>query len=277
MRSSCNDGSTDASAAKVSEYIKGDERFRLIEHQENSSVLCARISGLRAARGKYISFIDIDDYVEPDYFLKISDSLKASPVDILSIGFIKEPSGEAVMPSVSQDPLRDLLDCKFISALFINIFSREVMDKTLSFLREGYCNMAEDYYIKTIAFNIAESFGCLTEYLYHYIADGGMSSGTKGLSREKLKKQIGYIELAARGMKDYLLKERPELVDMADSTRFTIITSTMYQYGGRCSWRELYEYMGIFCCDEYEPVLKWIFEEFVPLRNSYIKMAAGRK
>ena len=270
-----NDGSTDASSARISDFIKGDERFRIIEHDANSSVLCARITGLSAARGKYIVFIDIDDYVEPDYFEKAAAALSENPVDILSIGVTMEPSGKKMLPPKSPDRLRNLLECKGISALFIDIFKKSVVDETLLHLKKGYCNMAEDFYIKTVAYNYAKSFGYLDEYLYHYVTTGGMCNNTKDLNCEKLKKQLSHIELAITYMKDFLLENNKDLVPLIDNTAFSIITSTMYQYGGRdSSWKSIYEYMSIFNCDKYEAVFNWMFEEFIPLRVSLLKKKA---
>ena len=267
-----DDGSTDASASKISDFIKDDPRFRLISHVRNSSVLCARITGLRAAVGRYIAFIDIDDYVAPGYFSEIADSLSRNPVDVLRIGFIKEPSGERVPPVGPEDPLGTLLDCRGISALFTDIFGRSVIDRTLPFLKEGYCNMAEDFYLKTLAYSFAGSFGCLDRELYHYVTTDGMSNSTSGLSSERLAKQLGFIGFATSRMKEFLLAHDPAMAERVDQTAFTIMTSTMYQYGGpSISWRDLYSYMSALDNDQYEPVLNWMFEEFIPLRAAYIK------
>lgn len=60
-----NDGSRDNSADVVSEFIQNDSRFILI-NQENGGVARARNTGLDAARGEYITFLDQDDLIAPD-------------------------------------------------------------------------------------------------------------------------------------------------------------------------------------------------------------------
>jgi glycosyltransferase involved in cell wall biosynthesis len=57
-----NDGSKDASAVICQEYCERFSNFKLI-NQENSGVSAARNKGLDAARGKYIVFLDADDYL----------------------------------------------------------------------------------------------------------------------------------------------------------------------------------------------------------------------
>ena len=61
-----NDGSTDASAQICQEYVEKDDRIRYFE-KENGGVSSARNFGIKHSRGEYITFIDSDDWVEPNY------------------------------------------------------------------------------------------------------------------------------------------------------------------------------------------------------------------
>lgn len=65
-----DDGSKDRSLAICQEYAVTDSRFRVIT-KENGGVSTARNSGLDAATGEYVLFVDSDDYVEPDYFARL--------------------------------------------------------------------------------------------------------------------------------------------------------------------------------------------------------------
>ena len=58
-----DDGSRDESTSIVEEYRKGDSRFSLMR-QENAGPGAARNVGLDAARGKYVLFVDADDWVD---------------------------------------------------------------------------------------------------------------------------------------------------------------------------------------------------------------------
>ena len=58
-----DDGSPDASAELCDEYAKKDSRIKVI-HRENGGLSAARNSGIKAACGKYITFIDSDDIVD---------------------------------------------------------------------------------------------------------------------------------------------------------------------------------------------------------------------
>ena len=61
-----DDGSTDRSSFICDEYALKDNRIKVV-HQENSGVSNARNNGISLARGQWITFIDSDDWVDPDY------------------------------------------------------------------------------------------------------------------------------------------------------------------------------------------------------------------
>jgi len=59
-------GSTDASPGICDAYAGKDARIKVI-HSENNGISAARNTGLDAASGRYITFVDSDDYIETDY------------------------------------------------------------------------------------------------------------------------------------------------------------------------------------------------------------------
>lgn len=77
-----DDGSTDSSAQKIKEISSKDNRIIYI-HQKNAGVSAARNAGLDAATGKYIFFLDGDDYLHPqaiDILLDCAEKTKADMV-----------------------------------------------------------------------------------------------------------------------------------------------------------------------------------------------------
>jgi teichuronic acid biosynthesis glycosyltransferase TuaG len=77
-----NDGSTDNSTEIIENYLTKDPRFILINHFKNSGVANTRNTGLDNVRGKYVCFLDADDWwpknkleVYLEYFKKGYDLL----------------------------------------------------------------------------------------------------------------------------------------------------------------------------------------------------------
>jgi len=69
-----NDGSTDHSAVILEEYAAKDSRFKTF-NQPNGGLSAARNTGLKAAIGEYVLFLDSDDWLEPNALERISESL----------------------------------------------------------------------------------------------------------------------------------------------------------------------------------------------------------
>ena len=61
-----DDASSDGSGEICDAYAKKDPRIRVI-HQEHGGLSVARNTGLAAARGEWLMFVDSDDYVLPDF------------------------------------------------------------------------------------------------------------------------------------------------------------------------------------------------------------------
>lgn len=62
-----NDGSADNSGKICDEYAAKDKRIHVV-HQENKGLSRARNTGLSLAKGKYIAFVDSDDYIDLDMY-----------------------------------------------------------------------------------------------------------------------------------------------------------------------------------------------------------------
>ncbi len=76
-----DDGSTDASGSICDEYAAKDSRVRVI-HQKNGGGAAAKNAGLRVATGEYLSFVDSDDYLEPQVYGRMLSVLKEAEADI---------------------------------------------------------------------------------------------------------------------------------------------------------------------------------------------------
>ena len=81
-----DDGSPDRSGEICEEFGRRDSRI-LVFHQENAGLSCARNTGLINSNGRYVTFIDSDDYVKPCYLEGLYNSL---PTDKSVKGVIVE-------------------------------------------------------------------------------------------------------------------------------------------------------------------------------------------
>lgn len=75
-----DDASTDRTAEVVAAYA--DPRVRLLRHDTNRRAAAARNTGIRAARGQYVAFLDSDDVWFPDKLATQVADLEAAPADV---------------------------------------------------------------------------------------------------------------------------------------------------------------------------------------------------
>ena len=80
-----NDGSPDNSAAIYNKYAELDKRIKIIV-QENSGLSAARNSGLKAATGEYIHFVDSDDYIDLNFYEELVADAQMCDADIAACG-----------------------------------------------------------------------------------------------------------------------------------------------------------------------------------------------
>lgn len=112
-----NDGSTDGTEAIVAGYQEKTEKIRLFTI-ENGGVSHARNVGIRHAQGQYITFMDGDDTVDPDFYEKAVSELDAGGYDFVQ-GNFRVVNGERVHDRVFVDRDTELLDRKQMLEQFL--------------------------------------------------------------------------------------------------------------------------------------------------------------
>jgi glycosyltransferase EpsJ len=84
-----DDGSPDNSGKICDEYAQKDSRIIVI-HKENGGAPEARNVAIERATGKYMYFIDSDDWIEPDYLEKMYQLAEEHEADLVVTGFLME-------------------------------------------------------------------------------------------------------------------------------------------------------------------------------------------
>lgn len=97
-----NDGSPDSCPEICDSYAKKDPRVRVV-HKKNGGLLSARKAGLKNARGKYVAFVDGDDWVDIYYLDILYKLAEANDADLVVTAHFREFDGkiETIKPKAT--------------------------------------------------------------------------------------------------------------------------------------------------------------------------------
>lgn len=103
-----NDGSTDSSQKIIDGYVAKCPKLVKSYVQKNSGVSCARNFGIANATGKYIGFVDSDDYILPEAFEVFWNQVRNSNLDVAVANLQRDFDGKIVPDDLSQAKRRKL-------------------------------------------------------------------------------------------------------------------------------------------------------------------------
>ena len=189
-----DDGSTDCSSQICDCYQQKDSRIKVI-HKDNGGLSSARNAGLDVSEGKYIYFLDSDDYIEPNLLEETISIMEDKQCDMVSFGMVKEDVHGNHIENILYKPanikitkeeermefhLKHLLNYRMGWEACNRIFRCDIIrEHGLRFISERKV-FAEDLLFSFTYWLYAESCITLSTYHYHYVQ---RDSSLMGLSR----------------------------------------------------------------------------------------------
>lgn len=169
-----DNGSTDNSGQVADSYAAKDGRVRVI-HRERGNIGAGRNTGLDAAWGEYIAFIDDDDWAEPDFLEFLLDLLEENGADVSICGAADKVFDEKKVMSAEEALIELMWRKKYNMAFPTKMFKRELMDN-LRFPEDGaYDDIALMYRLLAEAKKVA--YHGLPKYTF-YRHEGNNSAWT---------------------------------------------------------------------------------------------------
>ncbi len=158
-----NDGSTDGSMIKLNDYANKDNRIKVIS-QENKGAGAARNNGMSVATGKYIHFLDVDDWITRDLYKVTYETAIKEKSEIVIFNYdtldIQTNYMENINLFKSKTIQGDLYTCDFykMPRFFINsdvipwnkLYKRSFIEEIGIKFDEIECANDRSFYYKTI-------------------------------------------------------------------------------------------------------------------------------
>lgn len=193
-----NDGSTDNSLNICKNYKEKDGRIQLIS-QTNKGLSAARNTGLKYAKGKYVCFVDSDDFIEKEYFSLLLSNIEKYNSDIAmceyyltneegrkySISRLNEPKDIHVLSGEKTFSYFYKEDCVPNVVAWNKIYLRSLFDNIK--YNEGH--YFEDELIAPFLFYKARRVSFLRVPLYNYVQRPGSIMNTP-LTLKKVEDRI---------------------------------------------------------------------------------------
>lgn len=231
-----DDGSSDDSGSKCDGWAKKDTRIRVV-HKSNGGLSDARNAGLDVATGKYIYFLDGDDYIEPE-LIETALGYMAEDVDLVVFQYWKEwPDG---MQQKSQYHigrfrinsenerthfvLNRLLRYEVGWEAWSRVFRRDAIERRNLRFVDNKRIFAEDLYFMLCYCAHARNITCIPNRLHHYIQRTGSIMG-----QNTTKLNIGRIAFLADAVLAYYVRcgDCGELIDSFPAIYYLLISNEM--------------------------------------------------
>lgn len=161
-----NDGSQDLSKEIIQKYIKKCNKIKYLE-KENGGLSSARNYGLKYATGRYIAFLDSDDYVEEDMYKAMYEKAEEEKSDIVECDFIWEYGKKKKYDKRKEyKNKRDMMK-RPRAVAWNKIIRREIIEENKILFPEGLIYEDLEFYYKILLY--ANKISYVERYFIHYV------------------------------------------------------------------------------------------------------------
>lgn len=196
-----NDGSTDVSPAICDAYAARDARVRVI-HQSNAGLSGARNVGLRLAQGTFVTFLDGDDWLDPETLALTLQAALASQADVVLWPYTREYEGLSLPKRLFQfdhrvfdiqatrdqicrrmvgllgDELRNPENAEALATACAKLYRMDLVEQSAVHFVDTDAIGTEDALFNLQLLTHASSAVYVNRFLYHYRRDNNSSLTT---------------------------------------------------------------------------------------------------
>ena len=224
-----DDGSKEECAILCDEISKTDSRIKVV-HKENGGLGFARNTGLEAASGEYIGFVDSDDYIEPKMYETLYNAAKKHNADLCLSGicfvggnmfsesggdtkksyfveetvFLKEDMKKLLLGAIGALP-HEPDDSRYGVSVCKNIFKTSVIrERKIEFLSERKILSEDTLFMVDFIKSSKSAVGVPGSYYCYCRNEDSLS---KSYNKERFEKSIIFLDELEKRIADTVEKE----------------------------------------------------------------------
>ena len=275
-----DDGSKDNSGKICDTYKRKDSRIKVI-HKENAGVSEARNLGIQKATGRYLCFVDADDFVMNDYIeymhqLIVKESSDIAVCTKMFSNFNEEQSSDEMIEVLDREnAIIRILNYRMPIGVYSRIFKKDLIkDDGIKFLKDIY--MGEGFNFNVACFQKAKKV-IISNYKVYYYRRDNTTSATSDFSIKKCENSL----YAMKVMNNNLLIRTNRVINswkyavwrtysdafdymcLGNGKKENIEKFKEYKYYIKNNYK-IYKKVDISKKDKYRAILMGIFPEIIP-------------
>ena len=220
-----NDCTPDDSIEKlqkiIEQYPNRKNFVKIIHHEKKRGSSAARNTCLENSAGKYIQFIDSDDWVEPDMIEAMHNRAEAEQADIVVCDFVIEKASTKefccdFVPKHQKDYFYFMLENEVCYCCLWNKFVRRKLYELSDCRSVEDLNISEDRQVSTRLYYYAEKIVKIDKMFYHY-ERANVNSITSSKTSMHYDSVILFYELLEKFLKEKGLYEK--YIDMVERSK----------------------------------------------------------
>lgn len=186
-----DDASDDNSAEILKEYERKHDNIICLYYKERKSAAQARKDAVMLSSGKYIMFVDSDDFIEDNGCEIAYKAIEKKKTDIVQFRSIVENCGnlpegriasnqKALEPYLKDYVYGDILKASLVTNLFSftlwnKIYNGDMVRGAMAKVKDGFYPKANDLYAAFFILDAAKSYVGIEDVIYHYCFGRGMT------------------------------------------------------------------------------------------------------
>lgn len=196
-----NDGTKDRSMEILATVLDPSRNIKII-NKENGGLPRARLTGIKAATGKYIMHLDSDDWIEPNAIELLVKKAEETGADLVYYDFWKEYKTRSKLDHERTYTIADKK--KWMRRLYNNgaygyVWCKFAKRELYKDIYAPKYNMHEDIVFSTQLIYRAQSIVQLSVPLVHYIRTNGSSATRMGRAKRRIQSTRNLLDFYANG------------------------------------------------------------------------------